>query len=148
MPSGYFDRFPTFDADPEGPLLDQFAALAIARNWKPGTKKYHKNRQACLEQESALAFTEDATKLQTWQALCEEVGIKSVPDSIKKCKKALRTVHVNIVDLIDSRRAGTSVRRFKSRAALIEYTRETNKIYPRALAKADGFLKALLREIF
>ncbi len=60
----------------------------------------------------------------------------------------MKTFHVNIVDLIDCRRAGTAVHRFSSYRALRTYTQETNKVFPKAAAKRDGFLKVLLREIF
>lgn len=57
-------------------------------------------------------------------------------------------MHVNIFDLIDSRRTGATVQRFPNQAALKKYTRETQKIFPKQAAKADGFLKELLRKIF
>lgn len=62
--------------------------------------------------------------------------------------KALKKTHVNIVDLIDCRRAGTAVRRFPTFAALRTYTVNTGKVFPKDAAKQEGFIKALLREIF
>lgn len=62
--------------------------------------------------------------------------------------KALKKTHVNIVDLIDCRRAGTAVRRFPTYGALRAYTVETGKVFPREAAKEEGFVKVLLREIF
>ncbi len=56
----------------------------------------------------------------------------------------LGTVYVNVVDLIDSRREGTQVRRFPSMAALQRYTTEESRGFPRVAAKRDGFLYALM----
>lgn len=53
-------------------------------------------------------------------------------------------VWVNIVDLVDCRRTGQQVRRFKSRAELRSYTRKKSKMFPREEAKENGFLTALL----
>ena len=61
--------------------------------------------------------------------------------------KALRRAHVNIVDLIDSRRAGTPVRRFATCAALRGYTVNTGRVFSKEVAKQEGFVKVLLREI-
>lgn len=62
--------------------------------------------------------------------------------------KALKKSHVNIVDLIDCRRTGTPVQTFPTFAALRNYTVNTGKVFPKKAAKQDGFIKALLREIF
>jgi len=63
--------------------------------------------------------------------------------------KALGNTHVNLVDLINCRRAGTRVHKFPSCYALREYTTTTpGKVFPKKAAKEDGFLKVLLREIF
>lgn len=59
--------------------------------------------------------------------------------------KALKKTHVNLVDLIDCRRAGTAVRRFPTFSALRNYTVNTDRVFPKEVAKEDGFLKALLR---
>jgi hypothetical protein len=55
-------------------------------------------------------------------------------------------VWVNIVDLVDHRREGTGgkVERHKSQQALREYTRSTGKMFPKEVAKQNGFLAALL----
>ena len=68
-------------------------------------------------------------------------------ESIITSHQSLAKVHVNIIDLVDARRTGKPVKRFQSVAALRNYTWENDKIFPKAAAKADGFLKALLRHI-
>lgn len=62
--------------------------------------------------------------------------------------QALHNVHVNIIDLIDSRRKGTQVQIFATRQKLVSYTWRTAKIFPKKKAKENVLLKILLREIF
>jgi hypothetical protein len=61
--------------------------------------------------------------------------------------QALRTVHVNIYDLIDAVRAGRTPHRFANAQQLADYTVRTGKIYPKKHAKAMGPVKVLLRVI-
>jgi hypothetical protein len=61
--------------------------------------------------------------------------------------KAIRKVHVNIVDLIDTHRTGEKVKTFRNAGALGQYTKSTGKVFPKRAAKTDVLLKALLREI-
>lgn len=61
-------------------------------------------------------------------------------------EQALNRIHVNIIDLIDSRRTGREVRVFNSLAALRNYTmHRSGKRVPLYLAKEDEFLKVFLR---
>ena len=62
--------------------------------------------------------------------------------------QALKNVHVNVVDLIDSRRKGKKVKVWPSYAALQDYTFHHKKFFPKHIAKEDGPLRCLLREIF
>ena len=62
--------------------------------------------------------------------------------------QALHNVHVNIIDLIDSRRQRTQVQVFATRQKLVSYTWATEKIFPKKKAKENVLLKILLREIF
>ena len=62
--------------------------------------------------------------------------------------QALHKVHVNIIDLIDSRRQGTQVKVFATTQKLVSYTQATGKIFPKTKAKEDGLLKVLLCRVF
>lgn len=57
------------------------------------------------------------------------------------------SVHVNIVDLVDTNRTGVELQKFPNVVALRTYTKATGKIFPREHAYAGGMLKYLLREI-
>ncbi|KAJ5519883.1 hypothetical protein N7463_000336 [Penicillium fimorum] len=148
--SNYFSRFPNFQPARSTSATTEFDRLASQRNWTQGSKKYRSERAKFLVSEFDAHFGTDATKLENWQALCVEVKVQSPTESITQCrksKKALAKVHVNLVDLVDSRRTGKKLKRFPGPNALGDYTIRTGKIFPKSAAKKDGFLKALLRVI-
>ncbi|KAK0746114.1 hypothetical protein B0T18DRAFT_488747 [Schizothecium vesticola] len=76
--------------------------------------------------------------LSDWQRLCWDVGLEEEYPTKTQCKKALRTVHVNIYDLLDAVKAGNQVYRFKNQWQLAQYCKETKKIYPKKKAKESG----------
>jgi len=150
MSNSWFTKYPDFEPNPGrgAPLLEEFKRLAEQRNWREGGKRYRKEWKSCVEANFTAEFGANASSLQSWQALCIEVGITDVPRSITGCKKALKGVWVNIVDLIDARRTGKPVERHESMLALRAYIKRTKKIYPKDAAKQNGFLKAFLITVF
>src|SRR6185295_3626239 len=58
----------------------------------------------------------------------------------------LQGVLVNIHDLLNARRQNRKVRRFESFGQFRKYTLN-KRTFPKEKAKAEGFIKALLREI-
>ncbi|KAI9701769.1 MAG: hypothetical protein M1836_001112 [Candelina mexicana] len=145
--SDFLAAFVDFTPDPTAALADEFERLAVHNGWDRTDDEYRENRGRFYASEFDEHWGTDATKLQNWQALCAEVKIEPVPQTITKCRKALQKVHFNLVDLVDSRRTGVEARRFPSVEALRKYTKK-NKLFPKQAAKDDGFLKALLRHIF
>ncbi|KAE8377106.1 hypothetical protein BDV26DRAFT_264426 [Aspergillus bertholletiae] len=147
MESGYdYSRFPGFQPNPSSSATSEFARLANHMGWKPGSKTYKREWANFTQSEFSRHFGAEG-KLQNWQALCQELRLDVPTASITQCRKALSRVHVNLVDLIDSRRSGTLVQQFPSLRALRKYTLDSGKIFPRTAAKKDGFLKDLLRRI-
>lgn len=62
-------------------------------------------------------------------------------------EQALSKVYVNLVDLLDSRVKGTTVKKFPNVKALREYTFKTKKFFNRNVAKQDKLLTVLLRHL-
>jgi hypothetical protein len=56
-------------------------------------------------------------------------------------------VHVNIVDLVESRQLERKPKKFPSVAALSGYTRETHMFFSREKVKEDKLLRVLLRRL-
>ncbi|KAK3906800.1 hypothetical protein C8A05DRAFT_29346 [Staphylotrichum tortipilum] len=85
--------------------------------------------------------------LDDWQRLCRDVGLAGYYPSITQCRKALRTVHINIHDLLDAVKQGRHPPRFGNPQQLAEYTVNSGKIFPKIKVKAMGPVRALLRHI-
>ncbi|KAI9040199.1 uncharacterized protein KD926_008523 [Aspergillus affinis] len=147
MEDAFFSRFPDFQPNPCLSATEEFSRLAHHMNWTTGSKRYRKELAKFASTEFGH-FYDIGNRLQNYRALCQELRVEGPLTSVTQCRKALAKVHVNIFDLIDSRRTGAIVQRFPNRAALKEYTKDTQKIYPKQAAKADGLLKELLRRIF
>lgn len=172
----FFARFPKFDYDPTAAITSEFKRLALESRWsvcnKRDIKKYYKKRDDCLFSAfSDCVGSAGNTKLERFQVLCGELDLVPVPKTITGCKKVwgvdiyverntttgsvktdltsqvLRGVNINIIDLIDARRAGTKVKKWPSKRALREYTVRTDKRFPLNVAKRDGILSALLIEL-
>nr|POE47884.1 hypothetical protein CFP56_01212 [Quercus suber] len=119
------------------------------------TKSGGQKRAKAVLAAFALAYGHDEDRLNGWTDLCNDVGVDAGA-SITKCKKAcvtddqnLQAVHVNIVDFVTARRDGVLPHHFKSKKGLREYTRNTpGKVFPLREAKENGFLKALLVDVF
>ena len=86
--STYFARFPDFIPDPNAELLTEFARLATGRGWREGSKRYRRERRACLfsEYDQHVGGLDHPGKLQQLQALCSELRIQTRPNSIRQCK--------------------------------------------------------------
>lgn len=90
--------------------------------------------------------------LEDWQRLCGDIGLKDGLESITKCRKALKSVYVNIYDLLDAVKKGEHPQQFPDLEALIYYSfggeEGCKKIYPKRHVKDHlGPVKALLRPL-
>ncbi|KAJ5371561.1 hypothetical protein N7517_003567 [Penicillium concentricum] len=107
--------------DPDLPITFALGLGSLQQGWKPGSKKWKKNWNACMNSEYDRLIGCRVTSLATWQELCAEVGIEDSFTSINQCKKALARVHVNIVDLLDTWNSDLTPTLFKSKKALAKY---------------------------
>ncbi|KAF2102342.1 hypothetical protein NA57DRAFT_73775 [Rhizodiscina lignyota] len=141
----YFSHFPGFVPDPTTSFNDEFARLAQHQGWERRSNTWRQERGRAIQSEFSTQYGASAEKLAGWQALCNEVGIDPLPQSITQCRKALKGVLVNNVDLVDARRTGQAVHVFDNFRKFRRHTR--GRTFPRGEAKEEGFLKALLRVI-
>ncbi|KAI0318926.1 hypothetical protein OF83DRAFT_1113356 [Amylostereum chailletii] len=142
----FFANYPQFDYNPAGSPVNEFRRM---RRDFPLLVPRGRNAafRSALTNEFNWKYGTDVTKLESWQSLCRTVGIAPIPDTVTQCRKAVASVHINLVDLIDPSLVD-EVRTFPSVHELAAYTRETKKFFPKNEAKAGGVLKALLRGIF
>ncbi|PFH46145.1 hypothetical protein AMATHDRAFT_156161, partial [Amanita thiersii Skay4041] len=145
---------PTFTYNPNAPPTTEFARLVRHSQWgtDPHPPTYYEAHER-FSRAMGLTFRDfygsDIHDINAWQALCLALGVVDpVPDTLRECKRIVKSTHVNLVDLIETRRTGELVRIFESQAALRNYTRRHKKIFPKESAKESGVLKYLLRRIF
>lgn len=120
-------------------------------------KKKASNAKANRKRDIVREFDDyfgSASKLENWQMLCEDLGLEGDFGSLTKCRKALKSVYVNIYDLLDAVKLKSTddnappPKHFPSLNALIRYTKSTGRIYPKKKAKGEGPVRELLRHIF
>ncbi|KAH7380085.1 hypothetical protein BKA66DRAFT_420202 [Pyrenochaeta sp. MPI-SDFR-AT-0127] len=143
--SPFWYQFPGFQPSPTAPFKKEFARLAKHQGW--GTKAKRKRQTEALNAEIAFHHGTCMQKLGRWQELCEEVGIEETPPSITQCKKELKSVFVNLFNLIDHRRnPDIDIMQFKSYREFSRNIRAGNT-FPRDCAKQDGFISVLLKKL-
>ncbi|KAL8715982.1 MAG: hypothetical protein Q9220_000649 [cf. Caloplaca sp. 1 TL-2023] len=148
--STFFDQYPEFHQYIHRPILDEYRRLARQKDWgKKDSRAFRIHRGECLQAEFELHFGSIETngKLAGWQMLCQELGLRGDMRSVTQCKKALKKIHVNILDMIDARRAGAQVARFPSQRALAQYTSDHRRYFPLSDAKGENLIKILLRQV-
>ena len=62
--------------------------------------------------------------------------------------KALKNIHVNLIDLLDAHRTGKDATIFSSAKKLRKYTIASGKTFLRDQAKEDGFINIFLVKLF
>jgi hypothetical protein len=96
MPS-YWDQFPDFDHDPNAPIKEEFQRLARLKGWVGNApeiqKMFRKEWGECFLSEFDKYYGCDASSLAGWQLLCEEVGLKDIPDSVRGCRSVSWFLH-------------------------------------------------------
>lgn len=151
-----------FKYDPSEIPSASFAALRRHCRWKK--RKCH-FREAYAWERYRLALQDELKvwfgredEIANWHALCRAVGVVPLPKQCRKCEKALRGKHVNLVDLIHwartSETRGQRVRTFRSVSELASYCVETKKYFPlenvkKAEHKSNGkvVIRHLLRHL-
>ncbi|KAI1739299.1 hypothetical protein F4680DRAFT_142404 [Xylaria scruposa] len=86
-------------------------------------------------------------ELEDWQRLMKDLGFEEDFSSKSKCRKALKTVWVNIPDFLRAVKQGHPVHHFQSQSELALYTKSTQKFYPRKNIEKRSPLKQLLAHI-
>ncbi|OQE26546.1 hypothetical protein PENSTE_c005G08017 [Penicillium steckii] len=143
----WFAQFPNFKRNPNAKVSDEFQRLGKQRNWRPWGPAWSKYWYGCMDAEYERLIGNRDTSLVTWQQMCAKLGLDANLDSIRKCKKEISRVHVNIVDLIDYWETDQRPRFFKSRRALARNLK-TGMRFPLQIAKQNKVIRALLGEAF
>ncbi|ETW85016.1 hypothetical protein HETIRDRAFT_470084 [Heterobasidion irregulare TC 32-1] len=143
---------PVFERDDTETIISEFRRLAIQEGWKKKSKIYKEERKKFIGKAAVEDFEKEfgtnAGSLQSWQSLCKRLELLNdddeLPTSIKQCKAILKGVYVNLVDLVDARKANGTVNIFGSPKELSKYIKRTKKMFPREKAKSSPLLKQFL----
>lgn len=85
--SPFFSSFPDFTPNPSVPISTDFQRLANLRGWKTNSRHWKKMWKQCTNLEYDRLIGKTLSSLQSWQRLCEEVGLEGGNfGSITKCK--------------------------------------------------------------
>ncbi|KAG0135071.1 hypothetical protein HOY82DRAFT_632830 [Tuber indicum] len=154
----FFSRYPTFTPTPTTAvppanwnIFHDFARLCEHKRWARGS---HPERRAMASFRTALInefnyiFGMNDNDLENWQRLCRVVGVpeERIPVTLRQCRRTLSTIHVNLVDLVETRYPGRRTpQRFRTLTDLGNYTTHEKKYFPRQ-ASRGGVLGRLLRQ--
>ncbi|KAI0637823.1 hypothetical protein C8Q77DRAFT_393144 [Trametes polyzona] len=144
----FFDSYPEFDYDHTAPFHGEYLRMGKELHWNREEREAARDalRHAMVQQFNNVYGT-NAEDLESWQLLCNALGMDPVPDKLKACRRKVRATHVNLVDFIEAPLAGKPVTTFKTEVELSEYTRENGKFFPRDDVYAGSLLQYLLRQI-
>ncbi|KAF8682800.1 hypothetical protein RHS04_02058 [Rhizoctonia solani] len=154
----FFSEYDDFDYDPTKPVMEEFYRMCDHYLWsneKDENRRYlDKDREKAGENfKDALTlqfnaiYGTDENSLLAWQNLCIILNLGNIPEELNTCRDLIRSMYVNIVDLVDVPITLSFVKHFKSEMALSTYTKCHGKYFPLENAYAGGLLKFLLRRI-
>ncbi|KDN35285.1 hypothetical protein RSAG8_11720, partial [Rhizoctonia solani AG-8 WAC10335] len=146
----FFGKYPSFNYDSSKPVMLEFYRMCDRFGWERDNREREKARdhfKNAMVQEFNSIYGTDDHSLAAWQNLCRVIKLADIPDELEACRQLVRSTHVNIVDLVDTRVTRTPVTHFPSEHALSAYTRTTGKYFPKENAYAGGLLRYLLRHI-
>src|SRR6202035_2922445 len=76
-----------FHRNSDASSYENFQLLVSQRGWKVGSKRYRVAHGRWMADEFNRCYGSNENRLEGWRALCADVGIKNIPDSITQCKK-------------------------------------------------------------
>ncbi|CUA77962.1 hypothetical protein RSOLAG22IIIB_12940 [Rhizoctonia solani] len=143
----FFSNYPEFDYDPSKPCMDEFKRLTKWAGWKKKSDEFEEARkgmnEALTDQFNAI-YGKDPKDIVAWRNLCSALNLAEIPTEVSACKKLIRSLYINIVDLVDQPVTDVRVGYFRTEHELARYTREHEKFYSLQAAKAGALLKSLL----
>jgi len=145
--SQFFSSYPDFQLNQDATPTKQFMKLKKVKRWNDGDTAYieaSENFANALAADFDAKYGTDVDNIENWHVLCRILRIDPVPEDISACRKAVKSKHVNLVDLVYH---SDEVQTHHSVTALAKYSLKHKKIFPKEPAKAGGVLRYLLRPI-
>ncbi|KJA16359.1 hypothetical protein HYPSUDRAFT_193198 [Hypholoma sublateritium FD-334 SS-4] len=146
--AAFFNEYHGFRYDPTESASSEFHRLCALKEWDRDEREDSREQyRRALIQQFNLNYGTDVNALDSWHLLCTYIGIDPVPDTVEECKMAVKSTHVNLVDLVDVFETNRRVEVFPTVQALSDYTQESEKYFPRDEVGAGSLLTYLLRQI-
>ncbi|KAF8260810.1 hypothetical protein EI94DRAFT_1747565 [Lactarius quietus] len=164
---GFFSQYPNFQWEPSNSPVIEFDRLCKSMGWKrdssekkdspekkdntekkdsPEKKAAREAFHFAMKREFDALYGSDEDDINNWHKLCYVLRIDPLPDTLRECRSAVLTKHVNLVDLVHGSKE--EVRIFETEKELSVYTKKSKKYFPKEDAKDGGVLRALRRRIF
>ncbi|TKA46312.1 hypothetical protein B0A55_13580, partial [Friedmanniomyces simplex] len=77
------------------------------------------------------SFGVDANDIATWEGIRKFLKLSPIPSDIESMRHVILDTHVNLSDMLDSKRNGGSVRLFQTKDELIDYTVQEGRYFPK-----------------
>ncbi|KAI4668383.1 uncharacterized protein J4E78_002209 [Alternaria triticimaculans] len=142
-----WSEYTNFVHRPDASFQSEFERLARTKGWVGRIKRQHLVELLTSEVEFYWG-ADDVDKLEYYQFLCQEMGVKQIPLTITQAKNALRPLKVNLYSVIDHmRNPEIKVITYKTIRELRQSVRKKGT-FPRQCAKAgEGCMAALLSKL-
>ncbi|CAE6428061.1 unnamed protein product [Rhizoctonia solani] len=152
------DEYGDFDYQPMEPVMGEFYRMCNYYRWssaKDANRQYidpdremaSRGFKDALTLQFNAIYGTDENSLMGWQNLCVVLNLSDVPGELDACRDLVRSMYVNIIDLVEVPITLRFVEHFKTEMALSKYTKRHGKYFPLDNAYAGGLLKFLLRRI-
>ncbi|KAH9025566.1 hypothetical protein EDB84DRAFT_1440379 [Lactarius hengduanensis] len=105
----------------------------------PERKAAREEFQYAMKLEFNDLYGSDEKDINNWHKLCYVLRIDPAPDTLRKCRTEVLKKHVNLVDLVHGSKE--EVRIFQTETELSEYTKQTEKYFPKEDAVDGGVLR-------
>ncbi|KAF8599059.1 hypothetical protein BDV93DRAFT_592384 [Ceratobasidium sp. AG-I] len=148
--AAFFAQYQGFQYNSSQAAVNQFNRLRRSHEWGRNSTELTDARQdfrRALVLQFNATYGTNQNDLAAWQNLCRALNVEDIPEELSECKKLIKRLFINLVDLVDSPNTGRAVRHFETNAKLSKYTRRTGKFMSKGDAHAGGLLKYLLRQI-
>ncbi|KAI4920266.1 uncharacterized protein J4E92_008484 [Alternaria infectoria] len=142
-----WSEYTNFVHRPDASFQSEFERLARTKGWVGRIKRQHLVELLTSEVEFYWG-ADDVDKLEYYQFLCQEMGVKQIPLTVTQAKNALRPLKVNLYSVIDHmRNPEIKVITYKTIRELRQSVRKKGT-FPRQCAKAgEGCMAALLSKL-
>ncbi|KAG9192030.1 hypothetical protein G6011_10764 [Alternaria panax] len=137
-------QFEGFTPNPTASFNNEFWRLTKHMRWT--LEERREQRVMIFDADWEEDIGNEFGNLAHWQEFCSLCSIDSIPDTMLDCMEALESTLVNLCDLLDSQRAGSTVVPSGNFEEFCDYI-VNGHMYPIKEAREDTFLPTFLKKL-